>query len=276
MLMLGVLLLFLMPLSATGTAQLCGSGSNYTTNSTYQSNLAVLAATLPTNASSSLQQFAAATVGQAPDAVHALALCRGDFANDTACADCVAASFQHAQQTCPNDEAATVYYDYDETNALKPGCLLGFSGDRGFLSTASGTTGNGTFFQYFNTVNIAGNAGVVAAAVRQLLSQTARDAAAAARRFATGFMDGGTTTTLYALAQCTPDLSAGDCVACLQRLVGSINATNSVRLGGRIFRLRCNVRFEAFMFFDDKNIRPILSPSSLAQAPAPAPANKSM
>ncbi|VAH56027.1 unnamed protein product [Triticum turgidum subsp. durum] len=275
-----LLLLLLMPASASAIGIVCGSGGNYTANSTYHSNLAVLNATLPANTSSSPQLFltatANATANSTAGVVRALALCRHDTANLTACRECVASSFSYAQKRCPNHTAATVYYDYDETNALKPGCLLGFSGDRDFLSAASGTTGNGTFFQYFNTVtSIPGNAAVVAAAVRQLLGQTAQYAAAAARRFATGFMDSigpGTTTTLYSLAQCTPDLSAGDCLACLQRLVGSINATNSVRLGGRIFRLRCNVRFEAFMFFDDKNIRPIPSPSSLAQAPAPAPA----
>ncbi|KAE8772057.1 hypothetical protein D1007_55975 [Hordeum vulgare] len=274
-----LLLLLLMPASATAIGHVCGSGGNYTANSTYQSNLAVLNATLPGNASSSPQLFVTATANATANStagvVRALALCRHDTTNLTACRECVASSFAYAHKMCPNHTAATVYYDYDEVDALKPGCLLGFSGDRGFLTPASGTTGNGTFFQYFNTVNIAGNAGVVAAAVRQLLAQTARNAAVAARRFATGFMQSigdGTTPTLYSLAQCTPDLSAGDCLACLQRLVGSINATNNLRLGGRIFRLRCNVRFEAFMFFDDKNMQRIPSPSSMAQAPAPAPA----
>lgn len=176
--MLGVLLLLLllMPLSATATAQLCGSGGNYVANGTYQSNLAALASTLPANASSSPQLFATATAGQSPDAVHALALCRGDFANDTACRDCVAASFQHAQRTCPNDKAATVYYDYD--NDQRPGCVLGFSGDDGFLSPAASLTGNGTLFQAWNSGNISGDAGVVAAGIHELLTATAEDAAA--------------------------------------------------------------------------------------------------
>ncbi|XP_037424979.1 putative receptor-like protein kinase At4g00960 [Triticum dicoccoides] len=270
MLIPGVLLLLLMPLSATATAQLCGSGSNYTTNSTYQSNLAALAASLPTNASSSRQQFAAATVGQAPDAVHALALCRGDFANDTACADCVAASFQHAQQTCPNDEAATVYYDYDDVNGRKPGCVLGFSGDGDFLSPAAGLTKNGTLFQAWNPVNISADATITAADVHNLLTVTAQDASAdTARRYATAVMDA--VPTLYSLAQCTPDLSAGDCLTCLQRLIGMVNATMSVRQGGRIFMLRCNIRFEKFMFFDQPMRR--ISPLSIAPAP---PTGKSM
>ncbi|XP_047061754.1 cysteine-rich receptor-like protein kinase 10 isoform X2 [Lolium rigidum] len=173
--MVGVLLLLLllMPLSASATAQLCGADGNYTVNSTYQSNLAVLAATLPNNTSSSPQLFATATAGQAPDA---------DLLNGTA---------QYA-------------------------------------------------------------------------------AAATERRFTTAFMDsiGSTIPTLYSLAPCTPDLSAGDCMACLRRIVGMVNATTSVRLGGRIFVLRCNIRFEANLFYDGKSMQRILSPSSIAPAPA--------
>jgi hypothetical protein len=269
--MVGVLLLLLlsMPLSATATAELCGSGGNYTTNSTYQSNLAVLATSLARNASSSAQLFAAASTGQSPDTVHALALCRGDFANDTACRDCVAASFQDAQQACPNRRAAAVYYEYENTQ--RAGCVVGFSGDDSFLSPANGITDNATLFQSWNSNNISGDgsATVVPADVHNLLTVTAQDAAAdPAKRYATTVMD--SVPTLYSLAQCTPDLSAGDCLTCLQRLNGMVNATTSMRVGGRIFVLRCNIRFEEFMFFDQPMRR--ISPSSIA----PAPAGKSM
>uniref|UniRef100_A0ACD5VE86 Uncharacterized protein n=2 Tax=Avena sativa TaxID=4498 RepID=A0ACD5VE86_AVESA len=266
-----LLLLLLMPASATAIGITCGSGGNYTANSTFKSDLASLAATLPGNASSSAQLFATATDG----VVHALALCRRDTTNTTACRDCVASSFKYAQKMCPDRKTgATVYYDYDEVDALQPGCVLGFSGDGGFLSTASGTTGNTTFFQYWNTVSLRGNAAVVAAAVRELLTETAGDAAAAANRFAAASMDsiGGGAPTLYSLAQCTPDLSSGDCLACLQGLVGAVNATNAVRMGGRMFLLRCSIRFEAFIFYEDKNARRVPFTSSIAPAPAPATA----
>uniref|UniRef100_A0ACD5TQM7 Uncharacterized protein n=1 Tax=Avena sativa TaxID=4498 RepID=A0ACD5TQM7_AVESA len=178
---------------------------------------------------------------------------------------------------CPDRKTgATVYYDYDEVDALQPGCILGFSGDGDFLSPASSITGNGTFFQFWNPASIPGNGSIIAAAVHELLAETAQDAAATARGFATAFMDsiGGGAPTLYSLAQCTPDLSASDCLACLQRLVGTVNATNVLRLGGRIFVLRCNIRFEAIQFYDDKNTRriPFPPPSSIAPAPAPVPA----
>ncbi|XP_047092191.1 cysteine-rich receptor-like protein kinase 10 [Lolium rigidum] len=268
--MVGILLLLLLltPPSATATAQLCGSGGNYTANGTYQSNLAALATSLASNASSSPQLFAAGSTGQSPDAVHALALCRGDFANDTACRDCVTASFQDAQQACPNRKGAAVYYEY--ANTQQPGCVVGFSGDDGLLSPANGITDNATLFQSWNQNNISndGTNNVVPADVHNLLTVTAQNAAAdPARRYATTVLD--SVPTLFSLAQCTPDLSAGDCLACLQRLNGMVNATTSMPLGGRIFVLRCNIRFEAFMFFDQPTKR--ISPSSIAPT---APAGK--
>ncbi|PNT76083.1 hypothetical protein BRADI_1g43887v3 [Brachypodium distachyon] len=229
---------------------------------------------MPLSSTATSQLFAAATAGQAgPNAVHALALCRGDFANDTACRDCVAASFQDAQRTCPYHKTAAVYYDYDD-NSQKPGCLLGFSSENAFLSPAASITGNGTLFESWTSQqqqNISG-ADAFAADVQELLNGTAHDAAAATnRRFATAIMDsvsggGGIRRTLYSLAQCTPDLSAGDCLACLQRIVGMVDAAKSG--GGRVLLLRCNIRFEAFMFFDQPMRRII--PSSRAP-PVPAP-----
>uniref|UniRef100_A0A0E0HC84 Uncharacterized protein n=1 Tax=Oryza nivara TaxID=4536 RepID=A0A0E0HC84_ORYNI len=257
--MVGVLLLLsLMPLAAGELlAQLCGNGGNYTANGTYQSNLARLAAALPSNASSSPDHFATATAGKAPDAAYALALCRGDVANATACGDCVAASFRDARRACPSDKSATIFYD---------DCLLRFAGDD-FLA-APNITENATLFQAWNQQNITGDAAVAAANVRELLTVTARTAAAAARRFATGFMDGSSESrqTLYSLAQCTPDLAAGDCLACLQRLIAMINSTTSVRLGGRVLLLRCNLRFEAFVFYAGEPTRRVSPPGS---TPAP-------
>ncbi|CAM0879067.1 unnamed protein product [Alopecurus aequalis] len=264
--MVGVLLLLLLlPASATAIGIFCGG--NYTASSSYEASLAVLAATLPGNASSSPQLFATATAGS----VHALALCRRDTISTTACRDCVASSFKYAQKMCPGGKTATVYYDYDGVDALQPGCTLGFSGDAGSLSPASSINGNnGTIFQYSNPVTLPGSARVVAAAVRELLTKTAQDAAAASRGFATAFMDsiGGDVPTLYSLAQCTPDLSEGDCLACLQLVC----MVKDARMGGRVYALRCNVRFDAFMFYDDKNIRRIQFSSPLSMAPVPAPA----
>ncbi|PAN48113.1 hypothetical protein PAHAL_9G359700 [Panicum hallii] len=256
--------------SATAIGETCRHAGNYTANGTYQSNLASLAATLPVNTSSSPQQlFATATAGQGPDVVYALALCRGDMtSNLTGCSACVAGAFRYAQRMCPLDKAASVYDD---------GCLAGFS-SRDLLVPANNTVtqDTGTLFQFFNPGNLAGNATLVGAGVRDLLAQTAQEAANNSKppaRFATAVMDASSSVpqALYSLAQCTPDLSAGDCLACLRWIIGMVNDTVSVRNGGRILVLRCNVRFETFLFYNGAPMKRITSSSGPPASPAPAP-----
>jgi hypothetical protein len=85
--------LFMTP-SSTAIGKVCGNGGNYTANSTYQSNLALLASTLPANTSST-QLFVNTTTGQSPNAVYALELCRGHImTNLTTCSAYVASSFR--------------------------------------------------------------------------------------------------------------------------------------------------------------------------------------
>jgi len=200
-----IVLSFLLVLpSATAIGKVCGNAGNYTANGTYQSNLAFLAATLPTNTSSSPQLFATATAGQAPgDVVYALALCRGDLTgNLTGCSACVNGAFQYAQRMCPNAKAASVYDD---------DCLVGYSSDNILVPAFNVTRDMSTLFDYWNNAATTpgGNATQVAADVKDLLTQTAQQAAARPSRFVTAYMDASSTAipTLYSLAQCTPDLS---------------------------------------------------------------------
>nr|CAB3495092.1 unnamed protein product [Digitaria exilis] len=272
--MAGVLLIivtFLLRLpTSTAIGKACGHAGNYTGNGTYQSNLASLAATLPSNTSSSPQLFATATAGQGPDVVYALALCRGDMTgNLTGCSACVSGAFRYAQQGCPNAKAASVYDD---------ACLLGFS-SQAYSNINNVTQDASTLFEFWNSHELAGDATVVSAAVEDLLAQTAQEAADNTTRFATAVMDASSAVsqTLYSMAQCTPDLAAGDCLACLRWVVGMVNATTSVRNGGRVLVLRCNVRFETFLFYQGSPMKRITPSSSPPAPPPPAPTtNKSM
>ncbi|CAO2152195.1 unnamed protein product [Urochloa humidicola] len=264
--------LVLQPWRALAIGSVCGNAGNYPANGTYQSNLGSLSRTLPGNTSSSSTQFfATATAGRAgaPDAVYALALCRGDMTGTfTGCRDCVTGTFRYAQQSCPNAKVAAVYDD---------DCLLGFSNSSAILSnTTAAAVTQDTLFQSWNEASISGggDTAAVGAGVRNMLNQTAKLAAGRSGRFVTAFMDGSSGavgTTLYSTAQCTPDLSAGDCLACLLGLVGLLNATTSVRQGGRILVLRCNLRYENMRFFNDDNASMVrITPSSSSAVP-PAP-----
>ncbi|KAK3124980.1 hypothetical protein QOZ80_7BG0598200 [Eleusine coracana subsp. coracana] len=235
--------------------QVCGISGNYTGNSTYQSNIKLLSTTLPGNVSSSRDLFTKAGVGAGPDAVYALALCRGDM-NASECGSCVATAFRDAQQLCAFNTDATVYYDE---------CYLSFS-SRNFLNATTNENNIGLM----NTEIVSSQLPMFDAAVAALLNATADYAAAnSTRRFATGEQgyDRRSYPTLYGLTQCTPDLSPHDCRSCLRVLLGWIPRFLSGREGGRMGGVRCNFRYEVYPFFSG-------SPSLRLAAPAPAPVNE--
>ncbi|EAY77645.1 hypothetical protein OsI_32686 [Oryza sativa Indica Group] len=198
--------------------------------------------------------------GQAPDVVYVLALCRGDL-DDTACGKSVANTFTKLiNESCDANYTAGAYY----------GDCAGVNSSHNFLEPSN--DGDEMLLDKWNVNNITGdgeNVRFIAGLIQQLLSETVETAAGAAGRFATGVVDTGRTFPLvYSLAQCTPDLSAGDCLACLRRLTGMINSTMAVRMGAQIHVTRCYFRYEAYVFYDSK---PMLHLTG-ATAPPPAPA----
>jgi len=168
LLSLASLSLLAAPVAAQTPWQVCGDSGNYTANSTYPRNLARLAAALPRNASASPALFAKGSVGAVPDIAYALALCRGDAANATACGACVATAFQDAQQLCAFAKDAAVYYD---------ACYLRFS-NRNFLGD---TASNGGELILMNEQNVSSPVGAFDAAVRGLLNAAGGYAANSSR-----------------------------------------------------------------------------------------------
>jgi len=79
---------------------------------------------------------------------------------------------------------------------------------------------------------------------------------------------------MYSLVQCTPDLSAGDCQACLRRLLGTVNSTMALRMGAQIYVIRCYFRYETYVFYDSQSMLHVGPSSPPAPAPIPAAAVK--
>jgi hypothetical protein len=224
-------------------------------------NLKVLAATLPENTSSSPVHFAAASFGQAPNVAYTLALCRGDILNDTACGECVASLFQIFLNVAPCYKAVSYYGD----------CIFVYSAND-ILAPSNNTGGNGDGtrpFERWNERNVTGDVPLVRGLIRKLLVQTVEKAASTTpRRFATGAMDTGTTfPTVHSLAQCTPDLSSGDCLACLRRLLGMVNSTMSHRIGGQMGVTRCYFRYETTQFYKGEPMLRLGAPEPPPSAP---------
>ncbi|XP_040384151.1 cysteine-rich receptor-like protein kinase 15 [Oryza brachyantha] len=228
---IGILfMLGLMPFEVTTAA---GDGG------VFCDNLRLVSATLPNKTSSSSQHYATDAAGQDPDVAYVLALCRGDV-NGSACGECVADTLRTLNDQCGVYNGGTYFNGsctvaYSFQNLLEP-------------SNAEEP------FERWNVNNITGdaeNVRFIAGLIGELLSETVRTAAGEARRFATGVLDTGRTFPLVrSMAQCTPDLSAGDCLTCLRRLTGMINSTMAVRMGGQMHVIRCYFRYEAYLFYE--------------------------
>jgi len=55
--------------------------------------------------------------------------------------------------------------------------------------------------------------------------------------------------TIYGLVQCTPDLSGQDCNDCLQRAISEIPSVFNNKIGGRVLKRSCNIRYEIYSFY---------------------------
>ncbi|GJN12390.1 hypothetical protein PR202_ga30663 [Eleusine coracana subsp. coracana] len=224
-------------------------------------NVKLVAAALPKNISSSPVHFAATAFGNAPGVVYALALCRGDVVNNTACGECVTNTFQ--KFTLPEQQQC-----YQEAKYFGDPCFVVYSAYN-ILGPSNATEESGLDIPWvrWNEKNVTGDVDLVVGLTQKLLVETVERAATATpRRFATGVMDSGTAYPLvYSIAQCTPDLSSSDCSACMRHLLGMVNSTMALRMGAQIHVIGCYFRYEAYQFY---NSQPMLR---LGPTPAPAP-----
>ncbi|XP_051190315.1 cysteine-rich receptor-like protein kinase 6 [Lolium perenne] len=235
--------------------QECDSSRSYSPNSAFQSNLEQLSSTLPINASSSPTLFSTGAAGAIPNTVYALTLCRGDTTNASACADCIGNAFRDAQQVCPFNMDATVYYEL---------CYLRFS-YQNFLASADNTKRQ----IIPNGENVTSPAATFDAAVGVLLAAVADYAALnSSMRFGTGVEDFDVgTPKIYALAQCRPDIEPADCRDCLEKIMTVMPKHFSRRQGGQILGLRCNYRFELYPPFFGNPVLHLQAPTSNVTVP---------
>ncbi|KAJ7946224.1 Receptor-like protein kinase [Quillaja saponaria] len=70
------------------------------------------------------------------------------------------------------------------------------------------------------------------------------------RKFAAGNSTGPYPATIYALMQCTPDLSKQDCDDCLVRVLGDIPITCYGKEGGSVVAPSCFLRYGISLFFE--------------------------
>ncbi|XP_021894435.1 putative receptor-like protein kinase At4g00960 isoform X2 [Carica papaya] len=207
---------------------------NYTTNSTYQANLNSLHSSLSSNSETS-SGFYNISVGQGSDEVHAIALCRGDLSQDT-CLECINSAIDELITLCPRQKEAILWYDR---------CMFRYSNRSlfGVMETSPERT-------LVNPEN-ASDAQQFTNDLSDLLASL-RDKAASggsARKVAGNSTSGPLLQTIYALVQCTPDLSEEECLGCINGAFDQISGFLG-RKGAQVLRPSCKIRFETEPFFD--------------------------
>ncbi|PWA79326.1 cysteine-rich receptor-like protein kinase 8 [Artemisia annua] len=174
--------------------------ANFTINGTYQRNLNDALSSL-TSDTSIRYGFYNRSVGQIPNQVNTLALCRVDVQpND--CRSCINTASTRLRDACPNKQAAIGWYD---------NCMVRYSNVTilGALDTR--------ITRWVANRNNVSNVAQYNQALDQLLDQLRSEASrgGSLRKYASNSTNGPSFTTIYGFMQCTPDLSATQCNNCL-------------------------------------------------------------
>lgn len=211
--------------------------SNYTVGSEFQWNLnLLLIRSLYNNGSNSF--YAKASVGDDPDKVHGLYLCRGDVAPED-CQKCIDVAIEQILRECPLKKQAIIWYDQ---------CLVRYSN----VSFAS-TLDHSAYRILYNTRNVSQPEqfkGNLRAMFDNLTTQATTVNSSV--KYAANSDEISPFQTLYGMVQCLPDLSAEDCFFCVKSALSVVSNQlfgATVPSGGRILGASCNLRYELYPFF---------------------------
>ncbi|BAT84208.1 hypothetical protein VIGAN_04151300, partial [Vigna angularis var. angularis] len=150
--------------------------------------------------------FVATTYGKDQDKVYALSQCRGDVSTED-CSTCIQDATKQIRQRCPNQADARIWYDY---------CFLRFN--------------NKSFFELGALMNH----------IRAQAVVPKEEGLGKGKSVLSPFV------TLYALVQCTRDLSEISCAQCLAVAVNNFPNFCSNRKGCRVLYSSCYVRYEIY------------------------------
>ncbi|KAF8043206.1 hypothetical protein BT93_A1525 [Corymbia citriodora subsp. variegata] len=208
----------------------CSTSNNFTAHGPYESNLNKLTSFLYTKTPSS--GFGLGSIGQYPDQVYGLALCRGDV-SPSDCKACVANAGAAIRRRCPRSKGAIMWYDE---------CMFKYL-DAEFF----GQIDNANRFSFYNINNVSDPA-AFNGEVRGLLTGLVEEAYSVSKLYATGEVGLEDKMKLYGLVQCTRDLSATKCKECLEGAIGKLPSCCDGKEGGRVLGGSCNVRYEIYPF----------------------------
>ncbi|KAI3909870.1 hypothetical protein MKW92_048525 [Papaver armeniacum] len=233
-------------------------GDNYTTGSTFQTNLNRLLPSLSSANNSIKNGYYNATFGQNPDTVYGSFQCRGNISLED-CQGCVKMGAEEIKENdrCPISKEAIIWYDE---------CMLRYSNEYYFNIMQESPAA------YLWNPNNVSNPEQFRQNVSDFLKRLTREVQSnddsTSIKFASGDININDFAKVYGLVQCTEDISISSCNRCLLGAISELPNCCDGKRGGRVLRPSCNFRFESAPFFES-TVTP--SPPPLASPPPPPP-----
>ncbi|KAH7569083.1 hypothetical protein JRO89_XS06G0102100 [Xanthoceras sorbifolium] len=229
--------------------QYCYETGNFTANSTYARNRNLILSSLASNVVKN-GGFYTANAGQDPGKVYGRALCRGDASAED-CSRCVSSSSQDIMVQCPNQKEAYMW-------AGTPPCMVRYA-DHSFVGKLEMDV---PVNKFYNEDIITSNLTEFDQIWQRLMDSTEKKASMGSSRlkFATQEENLTRFQTIYALMQCTPDLSQNDCYFCLRRYVAEYQNCCFGKQGGGVKSPNCMLRWDLYPFYKDISVAPLPSP----------------
>ncbi|KAI4331992.1 hypothetical protein L6164_016935 [Bauhinia variegata] len=213
----------------------CTNDNNYTSNSIYSTNLQSLLSNLTSNKDIDYG-FYNLSVGENPKKVNAVGMCRGDIKPDD-CRTCLYNATIVLPQRCPTQKEAIAWLET---------CMLRYS-NRSIFGLMETDPSFAWAYEY-DATDVAQFNQVLSNLMERLrISAASGDSR---RKFAADNVPGPGYQTIYAIVQCTPDLSQQKCSDCLLDAVARVPECCRGKGGGRVVGPSCNFRYEMYRFYD--------------------------
>ncbi|CAL5410564.1 unnamed protein product [Camellia sinensis] len=216
----------------------CTNTTTYTPDSTYQSNLDTLLSSLSSNALL-VNGFDYSKSGSSnPDIAYGLYLCCGDLSTNV-CHDCVVTTTQEVVQRCPKSKDVTILYDE---------CMLLYANQSLSFSNVVNPSDGLILINIQNVTDTIRLREILREVMDDIVTRASNDQSG--EKFATRESNFSSFQTVYALAQCTPDLTVLNYKTCLGDAISTLPSCCDGSMGARILFPSCNVRYEFYPFYN--------------------------
>ncbi|KAF8109721.1 hypothetical protein N665_0093s0071 [Sinapis alba] len=243
-------LVSLLALDSVSAQEICFNGF-FNPNSTYDLNRRQILSSLASNVTSN-NGFFNSSFGQNPNRVFIIGMCIPGTKPET-CLDCIKGASDRLSQSCPNQTEAYTWPDccmvrysnvsFSGSLVTEPSQALYNNGD------IRDTDANMTVFDRVYDELM----------VRTIASASNGSSSFQQKYFAAEVASLTTFETMYAMMQCTPDVSSRDCELCLQKSVGEYSSCCRGKQGGAVIRPSCFFRWDLYPYagaFDNVTLPP--------------------